>query len=322
MRQLFGSRSAWLAILPAVLLAAAACLAAAEDDVALKLHNDAAQAIDVYIASEKSQVEKPWAHLQVDADEEGQCTLDLPDRYVVVVQAGQQRWRSKRIGLKEFLAAHPGYVLRISELGSKSIAAQVEPGSDAPIAAPDTNDSAPPAPPPTLPLKFRKYDLANQDIWSLTPHLHRLKLHNDMAEAVDVYIAPQNSQEADPWTHLKIEPRTDAIAELKAADPFIIRIELSNGSGRSRPIYLQEFLEEHPDYVMAVGRTYKGVVTGTPYSSGSAEGASSGSESSGSSSQPKLSLPPVSIGPAQQTPHDAAAERAPTLRVEWESAGR
>ncbi len=91
--------------------------ASAENDVALKLHNDAAQAIDVYVASEQSQAEKPWVHLQIDADDEGQCTLDSPDRYVVVVQAGGERWRSKRIGLKEFLAAHPGCLLRISRTG-------------------------------------------------------------------------------------------------------------------------------------------------------------------------------------------------------------
>ncbi len=306
----------------AVALIACARGASAENADSLKLHNDAAQAIDVYVASEQSQAEKPWVHLQIDADDEGQCTLDSPDRYVVVVQARGERWRSKRIGLKEFLAAHPGSLLRISQPATNSIAAQVEAEAGASPAAPDANDSAPPAPPPTLRLKFRKYDLANQDIWSLAPHLHRLKLHNDLAEAVDVYIAPQNSQEADPWTHLKIEPRTDATAELKAADPFIVRIELPNGSGRSRPIYLQEFLEEHPDYVMAVGRTYKGVVTGTPYSSGSAEGASSGSAPPGSSAQQKPSLPPVSIGPAQEAPRESTGEAAPTLRVEWEQAGR
>ena len=49
---------------------------------------------------------------------------------------------------------------------------------------------------------------------------------------------------------------------LKASDPFIVRIEVAGGSGRSRPIYLQEFLDEHPDYVMAVGRTYQGVGDG------------------------------------------------------------
>ncbi len=294
--------------------------AAAEDEIALKLHNETAQTLDVFIASEKSQAEKPWEHLQIEGDKDGKCALGLPDRYVVVVEAGKERWRSKPIELKEFLTAHPGYLLRISET-SKSIAAQIEPGREAQAAAPEANESAPPAPPETLRLRFRQYDLANQDIWSLAPHVHKLKLHNDMAEPVDVYIAPQNSQEPDPWTHLKIGPRSDAVAELKAVDPFIVRIELANGSGRSRPVYLQEFLDEHPDYVMAVGRTYKGVVTGTPYSSDSAEGASPGPSPHGNA-KPAAKLPPISIGPDEQTPDSSKAGHRPTLKVEWERAGR
>lgn len=72
MRQLFGSRRACLAVL-LVLLAAAVRVARADDDVSLKLHNDTSQAIDVYVASEKSQAEKPWTHLRIEADADGEC---------------------------------------------------------------------------------------------------------------------------------------------------------------------------------------------------------------------------------------------------------
>lgn len=297
--------------------------ASADDEIPLKLHNDTSQAIDVFIASERSPAEKPWTHLQIGADEDGQCELNSPERYIIVVEAGEHRWRSKPIGLKEFVSAHSGYLVRISELQTNSIGAQVEPGPDAQMAPPDAGDSAPPAPQQTLPLKFRKYELANQAVWSLAPHRHTLKLHNDMSEAVDIYIAPQNSQESNPWTHLKIEPRADATAELKAADPFIIRMEVGGGSGRSRPVYLQEYLDDHPDYVMAVGRTYKGVVTGTPYSPGSAEGVSPGTRSRGPvGGKPTAPLPPVSVGPDDQKPNESKTELAPALMIEWDAGGR
>ena len=61
----------------------------AADDVSLKLHNDTSKAIDVYVASEKSQAEKPWAHLQIDADWRWRIArLNSPDRYMVIVQTG------------------------------------------------------------------------------------------------------------------------------------------------------------------------------------------------------------------------------------------
>ena len=63
---------------------------------------------------------------------------------------------------------------------------------------PDANDSAPPAPPATLPLKFRKYDLTETGCGRLAPHRHTLKLHNDMSEAVDVYIAPRRARKQIP----------------------------------------------------------------------------------------------------------------------------
>src|SRR5262245_38085085 len=137
MRRLIGNSRFSAAVLLAMALAGGIRAATAEDAVSLKVHNETSQAIEVYVASEKSRAEKPWTHLQINAEGDGQCALDLPDRYVVIVQAGDQWWRSKRFDLKGFLAAHPGYLLRISGHGSQSIAGHVEPGPDAQAAAAD-----------------------------------------------------------------------------------------------------------------------------------------------------------------------------------------
>jgi hypothetical protein len=82
-----------------------------EGDVAFHFKNSLDETVGVWVASEKSTKADPWAHLDVAAGETGTMTLRAPDRFVVAVDVGGQRSRSKPIALKTFLAKHPDYVL-------------------------------------------------------------------------------------------------------------------------------------------------------------------------------------------------------------------
>jgi hypothetical protein len=83
-----------------------------EGDVAFHFKNTLDDTVGVWVASEKSTKANPWAHLDVAAGETGTMTLRAPDRFVVAVDVGGQRSRSKPIALKAFLAKHPDYVLK------------------------------------------------------------------------------------------------------------------------------------------------------------------------------------------------------------------
>jgi hypothetical protein len=101
-----------LAILASADLGSAA--RADEGDVAFHFKNTLDQGVGVWVASEKSTKANPWAHLDVAAGESGTITLRAQDRFVVAVDIGNSRSRSKPIALKEFLAKHPDFVLNVS----------------------------------------------------------------------------------------------------------------------------------------------------------------------------------------------------------------
>ncbi|HEV3417602.1 MAG TPA: hypothetical protein VG056_12335 [Pirellulales bacterium] len=85
-----------------------------EGDVAFHFKNTLDQGVGVWVASEKSTKANPWAHLDVAAGESGTITLRAQDRFVVAVDIGNSRSRSKPIALKEFLTKHPDFVLNVS----------------------------------------------------------------------------------------------------------------------------------------------------------------------------------------------------------------
>ncbi|HEV2972785.1 MAG TPA: hypothetical protein VGY55_22645 [Pirellulales bacterium] len=85
-----------------------------EGDVAFHFKNTLDQGVGVWVASEKSTKANPWAHLDVAAGESGTITLRAQDRFVVAVDVGNSRSRSKPIALKEFLTKHPDFVLNVS----------------------------------------------------------------------------------------------------------------------------------------------------------------------------------------------------------------
>jgi hypothetical protein len=97
-----------------MLLGNAGTARADDDEVAFHMHNYLDKEIGVWVASEKSTSANPWAHITVDAGKDGTIRLKSPDRFVIAVDVGKQRSRSKPIAIKAFLAKHPDYVLNLS----------------------------------------------------------------------------------------------------------------------------------------------------------------------------------------------------------------
>jgi hypothetical protein len=113
-----------------------------DGDQSFHFKNSLDETAGLWIASEKSTKADPWAHVVVAAGEDGTVTLRAPDRFVVVVDIGNQRSRSKPIALKAFLAKHPDYSLSVNFLVS---AAGVGVGGPSSPAQHQFEFSAPPA---------------------------------------------------------------------------------------------------------------------------------------------------------------------------------
>lgn len=97
----------------AIVFVSAGAARAEEGNASFRVHNNLDQTVGVWVASEKSSNPNPWAHVDVAPDKEATFTLQSPDRFVVAVDVGKQRSRSKPVALKAFLAAHPSYVLQV-----------------------------------------------------------------------------------------------------------------------------------------------------------------------------------------------------------------
>jgi hypothetical protein len=92
---------AWLALFAAgaVFVTVAVPTARADDQVvAFHMHNYLDQAVGVWI----------------EPDKDGTIRLGSPDRFIIAVDVGEQRSRSKPVAIKAFLAKHPDYVLKLS----------------------------------------------------------------------------------------------------------------------------------------------------------------------------------------------------------------
>lgn len=256
------------------LLISRAELAQADENQPLNLRNDLSTPIDLYIASEKSQQQSPWHHFQLDAGQNQQVTMSAPDRYFVVLQIGNQRSKSKPLELKKFVSEHPNYVMRVSEIMDTSIGASAtasassKPPKIGASVSPDPNAPNPSGTWASLPVEFENYDGNDQSIWSLSPDSVTLKLHNDLDDQVDVYIASKKNESPNPWTHLQIQGNGDDAIILKSPDPFLIRVDVGSESARSKPVELKSFLANHKDYVLNVGRSYQAMMAGAPEGGG------------------------------------------------------
>ncbi len=219
----------------------------------------------------------PWHHFTLEAGQSHQVNLIAPDRYFVVLQIGNERSRSKPLELKKFALSHPNYVMRVSEIADMSIgagppggmASQKPPRIGASV-APDP-DKPTPSDYASLPVEFERYDMNDQSIWAVSADSVTLKLHNDLDDQVDVYIASKKNESANPWTHLQIPANGDDAIILKSPDPFLIRMEVGSESARSKPVELKSFLAKHQDYVMNVGRSYQAMMAGVPAGGGGGE---------------------------------------------------
>ncbi|HEV2972784.1 MAG TPA: hypothetical protein VGY55_22640 [Pirellulales bacterium] len=144
-----------------------------EGDVAFHFKNTLDDTVGVWIASEKSTKANPWAHLDVAAGETGTITLRAPDRFVVAVDVGGQRSRSKPIALKTFLTKHPDYVLNanlvqfvgVSKEGGSGLGGELRLDFSAPPKAADpstpSNDAKPAEPPERLDFGFETKPIEN-----------------------------------------------------------------------------------------------------------------------------------------------------------------
>jgi hypothetical protein len=309
-------------------LAQAQFVQAEEENPPLILRNDISDAIDLYIASEKSTSDSPWHHFHLDAGQSTKVNVIAPDRYFVVLQIGNERSRSKPLELRKFVAAHPNYVMRVSEIADMTVGAG--PGGMASQKPPEIGVTVlpdPSGPTPSdyasLPVQFQRYDANDQSIWSISADSVTLKLHNDLDNTVNFYIASKKSDRPNPWTELQIEPNSDSSIILKSPDPFMIRIEVGNESARSKPVELKSFLANHRDYVLNVGRSYETMMAGGPMGGGGEEEKPAPlkatvvpDQKSGTPTQPEVNPDPMqNLGGGAQSGSSPATE----LRFEWEN---
>jgi hypothetical protein len=323
----------WL-LAATVVLTAQAQFSRAADEVSLPFRNDSSTPVDLFIASEKSQSNEPWTHRHFDPGEDTTFKLNAPDRYVVVLQIGDYRSKSKPLDLKKFVVEHPAYVMRVSEVRTATLGAQpggsgtddrvdisVGVGRD-PKAPEPSSDATNAAPAAYMPIGFEGYDRDDQSIWSLSPDSVALKMHNDLPDPVDFYIAAQKNQNPNPWTHFRIAPNDDSTTILKSPDPFIIRIDVGNESARSKPIELKAFLADHRSYVMNLGRNYEEMIAGVPQGGGGQTKDAAPKLRATVILDPKkqpasVPTPPIILGPTD--PSATPAFTPPkTLNIEWE----
>ena len=143
-----------------------------DGDVVFHFKNTLAETVGVWVASEKSTMANPWGHLDVAAGETGSFTLQAQDRFVVAVDVGGQRSRSKPIALKTFLAKHPDYVLRANlvqflgaDKGGSGSGGELRLDFSAPYKAADqstpSKDAKPAEPPERLDFGFETKPIEN-----------------------------------------------------------------------------------------------------------------------------------------------------------------
>lgn len=143
MKAILAASSAVAAL--AIMFAGAGSACADDGNVSFRVHNNLDQTVGVWAASEKSTTANPWAHVDVQPGKDSMIILHSPDRFVIAVDVGKQRSRSKPVALKAFLAAHPDYVLKLNldqTLGDPPdaptryhinfVPAQPKPGANAP----------------------------------------------------------------------------------------------------------------------------------------------------------------------------------------------
>jgi len=247
----------------AIVLAGGARAAGADDKpIVFRVHNNLDQTAGVWISSEKSTKADPWTHLDIEPDKDGTFRLDAPDRFIIAVDVGNQRSRSKPVALKSFLAAHPDYVLKVNLNLATTTGVDLEellkhkddPPKDEPIdvrfdfvpTAPvnDVGASKPSA--ATAPVEIPKFEFRDND--GAVP----FKVYNGLHQTIGLWVASEKSTRENPWVHIEIEPGTTGKVGLKAPDRYTLAIDIGKQRYRSKPVALQAFLDKHSDYGLDV----------------------------------------------------------------------
>ncbi|HEV2969019.1 MAG TPA: hypothetical protein VGY55_03450 [Pirellulales bacterium] len=108
------TKAAFEGVVVVVTLAAGIHAARADEPEAVfRVKNTTDVTAGVWVGSEKGTEANPWTHVDIDAGKDATIALKAPDRFVVVVDYGTQRSRSKPIALRAFLAKHPNYLLSL-----------------------------------------------------------------------------------------------------------------------------------------------------------------------------------------------------------------
>jgi len=225
-----------------------------EDKPSFHVHNNLDQTVGVWVASEKSTDANPWTHIDVAPNEDATFTLSAPDRFIIAVDIGNQRSRSKPVALKAFLAKHPDYAMKLNLYVDNTVGADVNAPPKPPIydfdfvpTKPSDDNSTKQPDAKTPPVKIPHFAFRDNDgkVW--------FRVHNNLDETVGVWAASEKSaQPENPWGHVDAEPGKEASFTLLAPDRYTLAFDIGKQRYRSQPIALKAFLDDHPECTLEI----------------------------------------------------------------------